>query len=188
MFRGIPVWNLVFIILYNILGAFLVWDVCSHYAILGTFDIAYSYVIFIMTLLCLDFYLWGCIKYPEQIIINSSGITYHERNFSFFNGFSITTYFYSWSDISKVSMKLGRDKHERYYLLLKDTNQQEIKISLKSIRCSVDDIFDAVRDCCPGRDMVDLASWRKEKKKECMGAIVVIVVIALMIIMYFVMN
>ncbi len=166
MFRGIPVWNLVFIILYNILGAFLIWDVCSHYAILGTFDIAYSYVIFIMTLLCFDFYLWGCIKYPEQIIINSFGITYHERNFSFSKGFSIMTYFYSWSDISKVSMTIeGGGKHTHYYLLLKDTNQQDIKISLESLRYSEDDIFDAVRNCCPGRDIVDLASWRKKKKK-----------------------
>lgn len=182
VFRGIPVFKLVVIILLNVI---LVPSFLYTIGTLGMME-----VMPIMMVFCLDFYLWGCIKYPEQIIINRSGITYHERNFSFFRGFAITTYFYSWSDISKVSMTMeGGGKHTHYYLLLIDANQQEIKISLESVRYSEDDIFEAVRNCCPGRDIVDLASWRKKKKEAYMtGIAVAVVAIALIIIMYFVSH
>lgn len=94
---------------------------------------------------------------PEQLIINGCGITYHKRNLSFSKGCSITRCFYPWDGISAVRLEwMGR---EDYRLQLKDCDGQVINIGLIGISYSKDDLLDAIRDCCPQCDIIDVSSF-----------------------------
>lgn len=126
--------------------------------------------IFIMIfIMILAIPIWGIIKHPNRLIIDSDGIHYYCRRVTLSNNSSlwIDNYmFYSWDKIQGFYFEwmMSRGVMSHRYLVLEHEHDKAAFIRLNDLTGKKYEYISAIEECSDGRCLLNKAKYDKNRK------------------------